>query len=352
MTGPPRILVVAPFARGAPFGGSQRGTALAERLEARGLAVDWLHVPPVSKSLPAKVRGALHLRPGVVSYHFDPRVRVPEDAPAIVIAEHSYMLPHLAGATHPVVDFQNLEWRVLEEIADRIALPGGAYLRAQSALMKRFEVRALRHAALALLPTHVDLEWAGSRSTRTPPLLVPNVLPAADVAAAERIRRLRDSARPIPGLLVYVGTLTFRPNRLALLEFLQGAWPRLRRVDPGLRLVVAGRIDEHLRAALERFPSVRVEGYVEDLEPLLAQAAAAILPPTSRTGSNLRLLFYGLAGVPVASAESVDGWAAAVSEVMDEPGLRRGRGAYEEARSLQEDSRPWDELAARLEALG
>src|SRR5215210_5535122 len=114
-----KVLVVAPFERDKAFGGSQRATAIAERLEARRVGVDWATIRPRVPGGPARAVGSISSQPGLVRY-----ARAGGRPPAgdwdAAIAAHSYMAPQLdriPAARVRVVDFHNLEWRHLRDAA-------------------------------------------------------------------------------------------------------------------------------------------------------------------------------------------------------------------------------------------
>jgi hypothetical protein len=127
-----RVLVVAPFERGEQFGGSQRATAIAERLEERGVVVDWLTARPRRTNVLVKLHAAAALRPGVVDYHARSALRLEPDSWDAAIAVHSYMAPHLEKLPRTVtrvIDFHNLEWRVLRDLARATPHPRREYLQ-------------------------------------------------------------------------------------------------------------------------------------------------------------------------------------------------------------------------------
>jgi hypothetical protein len=347
----PRVLLVAPFERGRAHGGSLRATAMAERLEARGAHVDWIAVPVVHGGVGAKLGSLARGVPAVVRTHTTGLAAIPSGAHDVAIASHSYLAPaldHLDPGVRRVVDFHNLEWRVLADT-------GGPYLRHQATLMRRFERAVLASGARAVMATEDERAWAAANGAPGA-LLVPNVLTRAAVAEAERAAALRD---PRPGgPLVYVGTLTFPPNVRALLHFLRRRWPALRAAHPGIELLVAGRCVPGVAEAIRRHDGVRALGFLDDLAPLLAGATAAVLPFDGRGGSSLRCLQYALARVPVIAApaaarglpfpvglvaRTTQEWAAAVATCRTAtPPV--ADTAYRGARALQADEASWDAL--------
>jgi glycosyltransferase involved in cell wall biosynthesis len=359
----PRVLLVAPFARGRSHGGSLRATAMAERLEDRGAAVTWLTVPVEHGTRREKLSSLLRGEPALVRAHTRalPELTGSWDT---VIASHSYLAPVLdaapAGARR-VVDFHNLEWRVLAGTARAEGGAHGAYLRVQSQLMRRFERATLdTPGVVAALATTGEAAWAAGADA----LVIPNVLPRAAVAEA-RATAHRARERAPGGPLLYLGTLTFPPNVRALLSFLNEAWPAVRAAHHDATLLIAGRCSAETRALLDRHPGVRTLGFVDDLPGLLAGAAAALLPFDGQGGSSLRCLQYALAGIPVVAsaagarglpftpgllAESPAEWSRAIAAVRASTDELATAVAHARAgaREIQSDETPWNALWSRL----
>jgi hypothetical protein len=357
------VLLVAPFARGAAHGGSLRATAMAERLEDRGAEVTWRAVPVEHGGRATKIMGLLRGRPALVRAHTASLPAGDGGEWDLVIGSHSYLAPALDGVDRGLIDFHNLEWAVLEGTARAEGGAHGAYLRVQAQLMRRFERALLRGDTPVALASAEEAAWARAQGA-TRAVVVPNVLPRAAVAEAERAAALRAAAAGGAGApLLYVGTLTFPPNVIALLGFLRQSWPAIRAADPAAELLVAGRCAPEVAAALARHPGVRALGFVEDLPALLAHAVAAVLPFDGRGGSSLRCLQNALARIPVvASPAAARGlpfspgltaadpraWAAAVAAVR--AGAADVAAAVDAAergaRALQQDEAPWDALWA------
>ena len=360
----PRVLLVAPFPRGAAHGGSLRATAMAERLEDRGARVTWATVPVRDGRRADKARSLLRGEPAIVRTHTRrlPPVGAGWDA---VISSHSYLAPVLDGlapGTQRLVDFHNLEWRVLSDTGRAEGGVHGRYLRVQAHLMRRFERAVLRSGAPAALASDAEGAWAAGQGAARA-VVVPNVLTRAAVAEAQRAAALRHRARGAP--LLYLGTLTFPPNVRALLAFLERSWPAVRAADPDAELLVAGRCGPQTTAALARHAAVRPLGFVQDLPPLLAGAAAALLPFDGRGGSSLRCLQYALARIPVIAAPAAarglpflpgliaadpPAWARAVMACRaGAPAVAQAvAAAHEGAWAVQQDEAPWDALCRLL----
>ena len=333
------VLLVAPFERGAAFGGSQRATALVERLERRGASVDWLTVEPAAMSVSRRLKAVLTLEPGFVAYR-SRRVAVKKAAWDVAVAAHSYMAPHLSRVeprAARVVDFHNLEWRHILDVSAYAPPLKRAHLRLESKLMRRFERGLLGSGALCLFTSQAELEWAEATGACRRALAVPNTLPREAACEAERIwaaraiRRGR-SPRPASRTLVYIGKLSYPPNLLSLQRFLDAVWPRILAADRSARLSVIGECAERDRRRIAGCPGVEAHGLVEDPTDALVEADAALLPLSASAGTSLRILLYALAGVPVVGSPS------AFRGVPDEMGLA-AKSATEWVELLSEEGR-------------
>ena len=125
------------------------------------------------------------------------------------------------------------------------------------------------------------------------------------------IEYFRPSTRPggesVPRRLLFVGNLEHRPNADGLSTFLKTAWPTLAARLPELELHVVGPAAAELRqlgAERVKFPErVTFHGYVDDVRPHLAAAAATIVPIVTGGGTRLKVLEALASGTPVVSTK-------------------------------------------------
>jgi len=360
-----RVLNIAPFARDESFGGSQRATVVAERLEERGASVAWAALPPRIPGRTRRLLETLAREPAAVRH-----ARRADDPPGgsfdVALAAHSYMAPklsHVPLEAVRVVDFHNLEWRHLQDV-ERFAGPARrVHLRAQVARLRRFERDLVRACQLTIFATPAEAEWADSVGRGGKHLVVPNLLPRAEVAAAaETWERRRTGSRD--DLLLYVGKLTFPPNVLSLERFLRETWPTVLAANPQTVLRAVGACSDDVRRRLAAHPGVEATGFLADLRPSLAEAAVAILPFDGSAGSSLRVLLFALAGLPAVGspgafrgvapdlgtvASTPTEWADAIAHIRSHGSS--GSAARDAARALHRDPEPWDALMAELRRL-
>jgi len=218
--------------------------------------------------------------------------------------------------------------------------------------LRAFERRLLEGVAESWMPSRADLEGARALAPGAELRYVPNVV---DVAAIEP---RREPADPPEALLV--ADLSYAPNREGLDFLLDQVLPRVWEAQPRLMVNVAGRGYDPSPTLDGR---VRVLGFVDDLAPLYARAACALVPLLSGGGTPLKLieaLAYGLPVVatPRAAAgveaqpgrdylegEGAEGFAAAVLDALD-PARAAAVGAA--GRTLAESEYSIESLARRL----
>ena len=106
-----------------------------------------------------------------------------------------------------------------------------------------------------------------------------------------------------PQRLLFVGNLEHRPNAEGLAVFLETAWPTLQSRFPELELHVVGPAPADEPLQLRASHRVTFHGYVDDVRPHLAAAAAAIVPIVTGGGTRLKVLEALAAGTPVVSTK-------------------------------------------------
>ncbi len=188
--------------------------------------------------------------------------------------------------------------------------------------------------------------------------VVPN---AADVEYFQP--RLTDPP-PDGRTVVYFGLLSTVPNVDGVMHFARDIWPRIAAAHPQARWKIIGIRPPASIQALAG-PRIEVTGFVPDLRPHLAEAAAVVVPLRLGGGTRLKIVEAMAMGKPIVStalgAEGIEavtgrdiliedepaGFADAVGRVLAEPGLAASIG--QSARRLAVERYSWDAAARRLE---
>lgn len=189
--------------------------------------------------------------------------------------------------------------------------------------------------------------------------VIPN---AADV---EHFQPRAGDPPPDGCTIVYFGLLSTLPNIDGVTHLVRDIWPSIAQAHPGARLkIIGGRPPPALQALAG--PRVELTGFVEDLRPHLAGAAALVVPLRLGGGTRLKIV-EGLAmGKAIVSttlgAEGIDAvaerdiliadqpeaFAAAVNRLLADPGLAARIG--QSARQLATERYSWSRAAEALEA--
>jgi glycosyltransferase involved in cell wall biosynthesis len=130
-------------------------------------------------------------------------------------------------------------------------------------------------------------------------------------------------ASPVSNSLIYNGALTYSANYDAMQYFLSKVYPRIRQELPEVRLTITGSTDGVDLAGLELDRSVLLSGYVDDVRPLVAGAAACITPIRQGGGTRIKILEAMALGTPVIStSKGAEGLAVTAGRdilIADEP---------------------------------
>jgi glycosyltransferase involved in cell wall biosynthesis len=102
-------------------------------------------------------------------------------------------------------------------------------------------------------------------------------------------------------LIVFTGSLQYRPNRSAVGYFLQQVFPRVREAVPGAKFLVVGNGASAALAGYRKIPGFQIVDFVPDLRPYLAKAAVAVAPLTVGAGVSNKLGEGFAIGTPVVS---------------------------------------------------
>jgi polysaccharide biosynthesis protein PslH len=164
--------------------------------------------------------------------------------------------------------------------------------------------------------------------------------------------------------VVYFGLLSTVPNVDGVVHFVRDIWPRIAGAHPGAHCKIIGDQPPPSLLALAG-PRVELTGFVSDLRPHLAAAAAVVVPLRLGGGTRLKIVEAMAMGKAIVSTtlgaegiEAVPGrdiliedepvaFAKAVSRLLTEPGLAAHIG--QSARRLAVERYAWTGAAQALE---
>jgi glycosyltransferase involved in cell wall biosynthesis len=177
-----------------------------------------------------------------------------------------------------------------------------------------------------------------------------------------------DRSQCVPGQILFLGSLDWRPNLDAVDQLLSTVFPAVRAQETSARLCLVGRNPpDALQRRVNATPGVELHANVPDVRPFLARSSLMVTPLRIGGGSRLKILEAFAAGLPVISTrigaeglnvengvhltvvEDIEGMAAEiVASLRDStPGLAQA----ERGRRLVEGEYDWQMLADRLDEI-
>lgn len=223
-----------------------------------------------------------------------------------------------------------------------------AYLRYQARLMERTERRWCARVARNIAVSEQDRALLLRLAPTARVSIVPNGVDTGEFRPSEE----RGDG------VAFVGGTNWLPNLDALEFFCSEIRPHLQAERPGLPVRWIGCGSETHRTHYRQQYGVEVTGYVDDVRPLMREAACHIVPLRAGGGTRLKILNAWALGKPVVSTSvgceglaALDGdnilirddprdFARAVLDVLGNASLRGGLG--ERGRATVERLYGWD----------
>jgi glycosyltransferase involved in cell wall biosynthesis len=268
-----------------------------------------------------------------------------------------------AGAAPPAVVVDSHE--IAHELVRQLGRSSGSLGRALYAeldwrKLRREELAAYRSADGIAVCSVADRERILRDLPAARTVVVPN---AADV---EHYRPRPGDPPPDGRTVLFFGLLSTLPNVDGIRWFVQEIWPRIRQSRPDARLKILGKGAPPEVQALAA-PGIEVTGFVEDLRPHLASAAAVVVPLRLGGGTRLKIVEAMAMARPVVSttlgAEGIDArpgaellladlpeaFAAAVVQLLQDGATAARLGSA--GRRLAEERYSWEGAATAMEGL-
>jgi len=158
-----------------------------------------------------------------------------------------------------------------------------AFLAREARLLARLEQKTAGRYAVHLTVSELDADRLREIVPGARCHVVPNGVDVDFFAPSGAVEQ--------PNSLVFAGRMNWYPNEHAMCAMLRELWPALKQRIPGLRLTIAGmNPTRSLHAAAAGDPDVRITGFVEEIRPLIAEAALYVCPIMDGGGTRLKLL--------------------------------------------------------------
>jgi polysaccharide biosynthesis protein PslH len=259
-----------------------------------------------------------------------------------------------------VVDSHNIDYDLARQYARAgNSLTRRLYAEANWRKLRREELGTYRNADGVYLCSAADERHLLDQLPGVRTAVIPN---AADV---EYFHPRPTDPPPDGRTVVYFGLLSYVPNVDGVIHFVKDIWPRIAETHPEARCkIIGGRPPQSLLALAG--PRVELTGFVSDLRPHLAAAAAVVVPLRLGGGTRLKIVEAMAMGKAIVSTklgaegiEAVRGrdllvedepaaFADAVNRLLAEPGLATRIG--QSARQLAVERYAWSGAARALES--
>lgn len=183
----------------------------------------------------------------------------------------------------------------------------------------------------------------------------------ADVRRLATLPAPADDGRAV----LFTGTLAYPPNAVGAAWLVEEVWPKLQALNPGAELLIVGAAPPRSVRELASAEHVSLHADVPEIIPWLEASTICLLPMLEGGGTRLKLLEAFAAGRAVVSttngaagidctagkelliADSPDGFAQAISRLLNDPALRKS--LTRRAHNLVLEKYDWDHLSGELE---
>ena len=278
----------------------------------------------------------------------------------VVICEwtpYAVYLKDLEG-TKSIIVAHNIEANIWQRYRENETNPlKRAYIAAQVGKVEKFERTCFLWANGATAVSDIEAAEIAGYGVKYPVQTVENGVDVEYFRPGE--------TETDPDMLVFTGSMDWRPNQDAVEFFIRDVFPLVRKTRPKTKIVVVGRKPPQFVMDLGKIEGVTVTGTVEDVRPYIARAALYVVPLRIGGGSRLKILEAMAMGKPVVStrvgAEGLDvthGQNIVISEstadlavdiircLEDRPTAERIAG---EGRILVEKHYRWENLGRKLQ---
>jgi len=345
-----------------------RSTDTDAQIAAMGQVCRRLDVVPWREADKASARFYLELAgslaspvPFIVSKYLSPQLRarvrelLAEERPDLLLCD--FLQPSINVVDLPFapkVLFQhNVEAQIRRRHCEQERNPlAKAYLWLQWRRLRRYEGFAMRHFDHVVTVSEADSATmlADYGVAHTTP--VPLGVDTDEFAPSDQ--------PPVPGRLVFTGSMDWLPNEDAMVWFVGEVLPLIRARRPDASLAIVGRKPTAKVQALAG-DGVVVTGTVPDVQPLMAEGQVYIVP--LRVGGGTRIKIFeamamgcpivsttlGAEGLPVSDGEDLlladepTAFAQAVLGLLDDPARRQALGTAARRKMVEHYS--WDSAA-------
>lgn len=194
----------------------------------------------------------------------------------------------------------NVEWRIQKTLAgeSHVGFVRRMVHRRLAEQTESYERSVSRMVDAIACISHVDASWYSQAATGA---LVSTIEPGVRCAIVDEPKH----DKPTIG---FIGSLDWEPNKVGLLWFINSVMPIMRRREPDIWFVIAGRSSESFVRSLEPTQNILCLGEVPSSSEFLADRHVVIAPLFSGSGVRIKLLeAFGMAKAVVTTKMGASG---------------------------------------------
>lgn len=165
--------------------------------------------------------------------------------------------------------------------------------------LRKMERWALEHARCTFVCSDLDVAELTSAHPGCRVRAIPNTVPQPEI-----------SVLPSAKVVLFLGLLSYDPNRIGAEFLVHEVWPGIRERHPDAQLWIGGKDAEAVRGYDDPPAGVRFLGFVDDLDALYAATKIVASPIFSGGGTRIKIVEGALRARPIISttlgAEGLD----------------------------------------------
>lgn len=192
------------------------------------------------------------------------------------------LMPHIPASIKVVLNEHNIESDLIEQKLS--AMPWGLQALVYSReyrLLRRFECWACNAVDHVLACSETDQKQL-QRCTRSPVSCIPNGVDTQALVPGGGAKSVKS--------LVFLGGMSWYPNRLGMIWFLEEVFPEVLKVDPDVQLQLIGNPEPEIAVPEAVRDNVEKLGFVDDFVPLVQQSQLLIVPLHMGSGTRLKVV--------------------------------------------------------------
>jgi glycosyltransferase involved in cell wall biosynthesis len=216
-----------------------------------------------------------------VEYHYD-----------VVHADHlsTWQYARRVNARRRILLDHNVESQMFETLAHRRRPPTSWALLREARRVARYEQRAVAESDLTLVLSAQDRDLLSARID-SPEASRVDVWPVA-------VPRRSLEPGPASRRFLHLGSLRSAARREGLRWLLREVWPAVRDLAPDARLDIVGADPPSEALALDGSHGIAVHGYLDDIDAILTETEACLIPIFAGAGVRVKILEMLSRGIP------------------------------------------------------